>query len=35
MTSRLEETWYGYHSASEADFRDSLAQLEILGCRLP
>jgi hypothetical protein len=35
MTSRLEETWYGYHAASEADFRDSLAQLEILGCRLP
>jgi hypothetical protein len=35
MTSRLEKTWYGYHTASEADFRDSLAQLEILGCRLP
>jgi hypothetical protein len=35
MTSRLENTWYGYHAASEADFRDSLAQLEILGCRLP
>jgi len=34
MTSRLEKTWYGYHAASEADFRDSLAQLEILGCRL-
>ena len=35
MTSRLEKTWYGYQLASEADFRDSLAQLEILGCRLP
>lgn len=35
MTSRLEQTWYGYQAASEADFRDSLAQLEILGCHLP
>jgi hypothetical protein len=34
MTSRLEQTWYGYRQATEADFRDSLAQLEILGCRL-
>ena len=35
LTSRLETKWYGYHIATEADFRDSLAQLEILGCHLP
>jgi Domain of unknown function (DUF4129) len=35
MTSRLESTWYGYQLATETDFRDSLAQLEKLGCRLP
>jgi hypothetical protein len=35
LTSRLERIWYGYDQATEADFRDSLAQLEILGCRLP
>jgi hypothetical protein len=35
MTSRLEKTWYGYQIATEADFRDSLAQLETLGCQLP
>lgn len=35
MTSRLENTWYGYQLATEADFRDSLAQLETLGCHLP
>jgi Domain of unknown function (DUF4129) len=35
LTSRLEETWYGYQLATDADFRDSLAQLEILGCQLP
>lgn len=35
MTARLERTWYGYHTATETDFRDSLAQLEILGCHLP
>jgi hypothetical protein len=35
LTSRLETKWYGYHTATEADFRDSLAQLEILGCHLP
>jgi hypothetical protein len=35
LTSRLEKTWYGYHLATEADFRDSIAQLEILGCHLP
>jgi hypothetical protein len=35
LTSRLENIWYGYHIATETDFRDSLAQLEILGCHLP
>ena len=35
LTSRLEKTWYGYHIATEADFRESLAQLEALGCQLP
>ena len=35
LTSRLENIWYGYHHATEADFRDSLAQLETLGCHLP
>lgn len=35
LTSRLETNWYGYRIATEGDFRDSLAQLEILGCHLP
>jgi hypothetical protein len=35
LTSRLEKIWYGYQIATEADFRDSLAQLETLGCQLP
>jgi hypothetical protein len=35
LTSRLEKIWYGYQIATEADFRDSLAQLETLGCHLP
>lgn len=35
LTSRLEKIWYGYHIATEADFRDSLNQLETLGCHLP
>jgi hypothetical protein len=35
LTSRLEKIWYGYHIASETDFLDSLAQLEVLGCQLP
>jgi hypothetical protein len=34
MTSRLENTWYGYRTPTEEDFRDSLVQLEILGCPL-
>ncbi|HTC64005.1 MAG TPA: DUF4129 domain-containing protein [Candidatus Saccharimonadales bacterium] len=35
LTSRLEKMWYGYQVATEADFRDSLTQLETLGCHLP
>ncbi|HXC32664.1 MAG TPA: hypothetical protein VNZ56_09340 [Verrucomicrobiae bacterium] len=35
LTARLEKTWYGYQAATEADFRDSLTQLETLGCHLP
>jgi hypothetical protein len=35
LTSRLEKIWYGYQAAKEADFRDSLTQLETLGCHLP
>ncbi len=35
LTSRLEKNWYGYYNATEADYRDSLAQLENLGCHLP
>jgi hypothetical protein len=35
LTSRLEKIWYGYHTATEADFRESLIQLETLGCHLP
>jgi len=35
LTSHLEKIWYGYRIATEADFRDSLAQLETLGCHLP
>jgi hypothetical protein len=35
LTSRLEKIWYGYQIATESDFRDSLNQLETLGCHLP
>lgn len=34
LTSRLEKIWYGYQGATESDFRDSLSQLENLGCHL-
>lgn len=34
LTSRLEKIWYGYQGATETDFRDSLSQLENLGCHL-
>jgi hypothetical protein len=35
LTSRFEKIWYGYQIATETDFRDSLTQLETLGCHLP
>jgi len=35
LTTRLEKIWYGFQPATEADFRDSLTQLETLGCHLP
>ena len=35
LTSRMEKIWYGYQIATEGDFRDSLTQLETLGCHLP
>ncbi len=35
LTSRMEKTWYGYHAATQTDFRESLDQLETLGCHLP
>jgi len=35
LALRLEKVWYGYQSATEADFHDSLTQLETLGCHLP
>jgi hypothetical protein len=34
LTARFETIWYGYQAATEADFRDSLTQLENLGCPL-
>ena len=34
LTSRLENIWYGYHIATETDFRESMSQLEVLGCHL-
>ena len=33
LTRKLELVWYGYGSADEADFQETLAQLEKLGCR--
>lgn len=35
LTTRLEKIWYGFHPATEADFSDTLRQLEALGCHLP
>ena len=35
LTTGLEKIWYGYQIATETDFRDSLTQLEALGCHLP
>jgi Domain of unknown function (DUF4129) len=34
LTSRLERTWYGSRAANFDDFRDTLRQLEALGCQL-
>jgi hypothetical protein len=34
LTSRLERTWYGNRPASGDDFRDTLEQVEALGCQL-
>ncbi len=34
LTARFETIWYGYRAATEADFRESLIQLEKLGCPL-
>ncbi len=33
LTRKLETVWYGYGTASEADYQDALSQLEKLGCR--
>jgi len=34
LTNRLERTWYGNRAASGDDFRDTLQQVEALGCQL-
>jgi len=34
LTSRLERVWYANRGAGPEDFRESLRQLEALGCRL-
>ena len=34
LTNRLERTWYGNRAASGDDFRDTLEQVEALGCQL-
>lgn len=34
LTSRLERTWYANRAASGEDFRDTLEQVEALGCQL-
>lgn len=33
LTGKLELVWYGYGIAQEADFQETLGQLEKLGCR--
>ena len=33
LTRKFEFVWYGEHEAAEADYRETLAQLEQLGCR--
>jgi Domain of unknown function (DUF4129) len=34
LTNRLERTWYGNRAASGDDFRETLQQVEALGCQL-
>jgi uncharacterized small protein (DUF1192 family) len=34
LTSRMESIWYANRGARQEDFRESLVQLEALGCRL-
>ena len=34
LTNRLERTWYGNRTATGDDFRDTLQQVEALGCQL-
>jgi hypothetical protein len=33
LTRRFELTWYGYHTATSADWDDAMRQLETLGCQ--
>ncbi len=33
LTRRFELTWYGYHTATSADWDDAMQQLETLGCQ--
>ena len=33
LTRKLETVWYGYGTPSEADYQETLGQLEKLGCR--
>jgi hypothetical protein len=35
LTRRFELTWYGYVEATPVEYRETLGQLEVLGCRLP
>ncbi|MBI1749370.1 MAG: DUF4129 domain-containing protein [Acidobacteria bacterium] len=35
LTRRFEITWYGCRHAAAEDFREALAELEVLGCRFP
>ncbi len=35
LTRRLEFTWYGFQTATDKDFRETIANLEALGCRFP
>ena len=35
LTRRLEVTWYGYQVTTHEDFRATIENLEVLGCRFP